>query len=107
VYKVLDKPVAVTELMFRKHLYWTSIQSDQNLRSPHVARQQQLSIDICCPRPTSAANPPAAAAVDRWGRHADRHTEGRTLDRFMTLIAYCVNRVKRNAATRAYTLHGD
>ena len=31
----------------------------------YVAGLQQLSIDICCPRPNSAANPPAAvAAVD-------------------------------------------
>jgi len=37
-----------------------------------------------CSRPTSAANPPAAAtAVDR----RDRRTDGRTLDRFMTLTA--------------------
>ena len=36
------------------------------------------------PRPTSAANPPAAAAaVDR----RDRQTDGRTLDRYMTLTA--------------------
>ena len=66
---------------------WTSLQSDQNLRGPHVARQLQLSIDICCPRPTSAANPPAAAAtatVDRRDRQTER-TNGRTLDRFVTL----------------------
>ena len=31
-----------------------------------------MSIDICCPRPTSAANPPAAAAaVDRRDRRTD------------------------------------
>jgi len=60
------------------------LQSDRNLRGPHVARQQQLSIDICCRRPTSAAKPPAAAAaVDR----RDRRTDGRTLDRLMTLTA--------------------
>jgi len=32
-------------------------------RGPHVALQQQLSINICCLRPTSAANPPAAALL--------------------------------------------
>jgi len=48
------------------------------------------SIDVCCPRPTSAANPPtAAAAVDR----RDRQTDGQTLDRFMTLAAFCADRV--------------
>ena len=32
-----------------------------------------LSTDICCPRPTSAANPPAAAAaVNRRNRRTDR-----------------------------------
>ena len=64
------------------------LKSDYNLRGPYVARQQQLSIDICCL--TSAANPPAAAAaVDRQ----DRRTDGRTLDRFMTLAAYYADRV--------------
>jgi len=52
---------------------------------PHVARHQQLSIDICCPRPTSAANPPAAAVVDRW----DRHTDNRPF-----YYAYCILRGK-------------
>ena len=48
-----------------------------NLRDPHIARQQQLSIDICCPRPTSAANPPvAAAAVHRREGHTDGRTDG-------------------------------
>jgi len=42
----------------------------------NVAGQQQLSIDICCPRPSSAANPPAAAAaVDRRDRQTDRRTD--------------------------------
>jgi len=54
------------------------LQSDQNVRGPHVARQQQLSIDVCCPRPTSAANPPAAAAaVDRRDRQTNRRTDTR------------------------------
>ena len=60
---------------------WASLQpvtEYQNLRCPHVARQQQQSIDICCPRLTSAANPPAAAAaVDRRDRQTGR-TDGRT-----------------------------
>jgi len=50
------------------------LRPDQNLRCPHVAPYQQLSIDICCVRPTSAANPPTAAvAVDQWGGQMDGH----------------------------------
>jgi len=38
----------------------------------YITRQQQLSIDICCLRTTSAANPPAnAAAVNRRDRQMD------------------------------------
>jgi len=52
-----------------------SQQSDQSLRGPHVAWQQQLSLDIWCARPTSAANPPtAAAADDRRDRRTLRHS---------------------------------
>ena len=41
------------------------------------------AIDTCCPRPTSAANPPvAAAAVNRRDRETDRRTNGQTLDRY-------------------------
>jgi len=48
---------------------------DAKLRGPHVARQQQLSIDICCPRPTSAANPPTvAAATDQRDKRTDGHS---------------------------------
>jgi len=43
------------------------------------------SISAAGPSPTSAANPPAAAAaVDR----RDRQTDGQTHDRFTTLTAY-------------------
>jgi len=42
-----------------KDVCWAYLQSDRNLRGPHVARQQQqLSIDICCPHPNLAANLP-------------------------------------------------
>jgi len=54
---------------------------DQNLCGLYVLRHQQLSIDICCPRPPSAANP------------LDERTDGRTLHRFMTLTAYYAGRV--------------
>jgi len=78
-------------LMFRiSKVCWSPLQSGQNLRGPHVARQQQTSIDICCPPQTSAANPPAAAvAFDR----RDRRTDRRTLDRFTMLTASCADRV--------------
>jgi len=63
-------PILVTEVC------WASSQPDQNLRGPHVTRQQQISIDICCPRLTSAANRPAiGAAVDRWDRRKDGRTD--------------------------------
>jgi len=49
-----------------------------------------ISLDIYCPRQTSAANPLVATdVVDRW----DRQTDGRTLDRFMTHTAYYSDRV--------------
>ena len=58
-----------------RQVCWTSLQSDQNLRAPHIATQQRLSIDICLPRPTAAANTPtAAAAIDRWDRQTDAQT---------------------------------
>jgi len=77
-------------------------------------RRLQLSIDISCRRPRSAANPPhAAAVIDRRDRQTDRRTDGRadgrtdrlrdrqtdrqtdgrTLDRFMSLTAYYADRV--------------
>jgi len=39
-------------------------------------RQQQLLIDICCPRPTSAANPQLLLSIVG----TDGLTDGRTLD---------------------------
>ena len=61
-------------------------------------RRLQLSIDISCRRPRSAANPPhAAAVIDRRDRQTHRQTggqtDGRTLDRFMSLTAYYADRV--------------
>ena len=45
----------------------------------------RMSIRVCCLRPTSAANPPVAAAVDR----RDRRPDGRTPDRYIdTCTAY-------------------
>ena len=51
---------------------WASLKSDQNLRGPHVARQQP-SIDICCPRPTSAANRRHRCCCRSTG-HTDGHS---------------------------------
>ena len=46
------------------------------------ARRSQLSIDICCPCPRSAANQPhVAAAVDRRHRRTDGRTDARPLHR--------------------------
>ena len=81
-----------------KQAHWTSLQSGQNLRGPRVAplaRQQQLSIDICCPRRTWAANPPAAAAaaVDRRNVHADRRTDTGLFNdayRLQLIISKCI-----------------
>ena len=53
------------------------IAGPKSARGPHVARQRQLVIDTCCPRLTSTANPPAAAAAaDRRYRLTDRLTGG-------------------------------
>ena len=64
------------------------------------ARRSQLSIDICCPCPRSAANQPhVAAAVDR--RH--RRTDGQTPDRYMGS-----ERIIFKVATLTYrALHGS
>ena len=46
---------------------------------------QLLSIDICCTRPSSAANQPhVATAVDRRGIETDRRTDTRPLHRHPT-----------------------
>jgi len=54
-------------------------------------RAAAITIDrYLLPAPDLSSKPPiAAAAVDRW----DRQTDGRTLDRFMTLTAYYADRV--------------
>ena len=72
-----------------KQVCWTSLLSDQKLRGPHVAQQQQLSIDICGPRATWAANPLTAAACCRWTGQTDGHTDGRT-DTPPFYDAYCI-----------------
>ena len=44
--------------MWYEQACWTSLQSNRNLRGPHVAQQQLLLISAAGLRPTSAANPP-------------------------------------------------
>jgi len=39
-----------------------------NIYMARMSRHQQLSIDTCCPHRPSAANPPAAAALSRYGQ---------------------------------------
>jgi len=52
--------------------------SDQNLRGPHVARQQQLSINICRrPAPdlsSKPAPPPLLLSIDGKDRRTDGHS---------------------------------
>ena len=55
----------------------TKIANNTNLRGPHVARQQQLSIDICCPCPNTAANPPGRRCCCRSIGQMDGRTDGR------------------------------
>ena len=50
-----------------EQICWTSLQSYQNLRGPHVTQKQQLSIDVCCLCQTSAASPLAVdRMMDKW-----------------------------------------
>jgi len=58
--------------------YDAKMHTSFNLRGPHAARYLQLSIGICSSRPSSAANPPAAAALllstDETDKRMDRHS---------------------------------
>jgi len=76
-----------------KQVCWISLHSDRNLRGPHVARQQQLSTDICCgPAPDLSSKPAGRRCCCRSMAQTDGRTDeqadGGTLDRFMTLTAY-------------------
>ena len=65
--------------MFTKQVSFESRPSALNIMLLALAaeRRLQISIDICCRRPRSAANPSAvAAAVNRWDRQTDRQTDG-------------------------------
>ena len=58
-------------------------QDDDGCRLIAGTRRWKLLIDLSCPRPNSAANPPhVAAAVDRRdNRQTDRWTDGGQTDR--------------------------
>jgi len=59
----------------------------------------QLSVDICCRRPRSAANPrAAAAAIDRLDRHTDGRTDTRPLHR--PCFSYHASNVNKAARFR-------
>jgi len=67
--------------MFTKQVSFESRPSALNIMLLAFAaerrRRLQISIDICCRRLRSAANPSAvAAAVNRWDRQMDRQTDG-------------------------------
>ena len=82
---------------FLTSICWTVSQSDQNLRGPHIVRQQQLSIDspICCkPSPDLSSKPAGRRCCCRPMGQTDGKMNGRALDRFMTLTAYCTDREK-------------
>jgi len=81
--KMCGKMTTTVETRAQEGMYnelcWTSLRSDKI----YAARMSQLFIDICCGSAPDLSSKPAAAAVDRL----DRQTDGRTFDRFMTLIA--------------------
>ena len=66
-------------------------------RSIAGTRHPQLSIDVCCPRPSSAASQPhAAAAVDR----RDRQTDGLPTVTQTLLRIRCGQRKQQNVTLR-------
>ena len=76
-------------IQYNTGICWASSQTEQKLRGPHVARQKQLSVDICCQRSSSAANPPPLLSIDG--------TDGRTLNHFMTLTTNYADHITRQS----------
>ena len=68
----------------------TKIANNTNLRGPHVARQQQLSIDICCPRPNTAANPPGSRCCCRSLGQMDGRTDVLQTDACRIYYSDCI-----------------
>jgi len=61
-------------------------------KRPTFRAAAAIWISAAGPRLTSAANPPATLLLS--GRRADGRTDGRTLDRFITITAYYADGVK-------------
>jgi len=78
--------------------------------TPHLAAHTNTELHIRIGLhhvPTSAANPPAAAAaVDRRDRHigTNGRMDGRTLARFITLTAFSADRVIMHAVVPVQTV---
>jgi len=68
----------------------TKVANNTNLRGPHVARQQQLSIDICCPRPNTAANPPGRRCCCRSIGQMDGRTDVLRTDACRIYYSDCI-----------------
>jgi len=66
---------------------WTTLQSNQNVRGPHVARQEQLSIDIYCrPAPVFSSKPAGRRCCCRSTGQTDGRTDTRPCyDAYRTL----------------------
>ena len=79
------------------------------LRYPHPQLGRlQLSIDICCTRPSSTANPPhGAAAVDRRSRQTDGRTDTRPLHRPRRHAPHIVQTVSIRQACTVYHAIND
>ena len=67
--------IPTTQVTLTENQWWTFLQFDQNLRGPHVARQQHLSIDICSgPAPDLSSKP--AVSIDGTERRTNGRTDG-------------------------------
>jgi len=71
-----------------------SLQSGRILRGPHVVRQQQLSVNICCRRrpQQQTRGSPLLLTIDGTDRLTDGHST------VLTLTAYWADRVKFDKA---------
>jgi len=86
-----------TQVTLTENQWWTFLEFDQNLRGPHVARQQHLSIDICSgPAPDLSSKPAGRrrCCCCRSTEQRDAQTDGQTDGRTDTRPFYA-DRVKR------------
>jgi len=72
--------IPTTQVTLTENQWWTFLEFDQNLRGPHVARQQHLSIDICSgPAPDISSKPAGRRrCCCRSTGQRDAQTDGRT-----------------------------